>query len=139
MKANSLPSHLKWIVDSFGFDFLFPVIFQLFIVSRKGAVFLVPVFFYSTFHALGDTPDWSVTITATAEFGQTLSASNTLADTDGLWAITYQWYSEWLAIKSTLKNGVGGVDGLDYAADIMLSADGQHAYVAGYLDDAVSW
>ena len=117
--------------------------FRLFSSSSLLAVkvrfFLFLSFFYSTFHALGVTPDWSVTITGTAEFGQTLSASNTLADSDGLGAITYQWYSEWLAIKSTLKNGVGGVDGLDYAADIMLSADGQHAYVAGYLDDAISW
>ena len=32
-----------------------------------------------------------VTITGTAEVGQTLSASNNLADADGLGAITYQW------------------------------------------------
>ena len=116
MKVNSLPSHLKWIVDSFGFDFLFPVIFQLFIVSRKGPVFLVPVFFYSTFPTLGAASGRSFTITGIAEVGQTLSASNTLADADDLGAITYQWYREGLAIKSTLKNGVGGVDGLDDAA-----------------------
>ena len=38
-----------------------------------------------------------------------------------------------------LKDGVGGVDGVDGAYDVTLSADGQHAYVAGALDNAVSW
>jgi len=39
------------------------------------------------------SPTGSVMITGTAISGQTLTASNTLADADALGAITYQWYS----------------------------------------------
>ena len=38
-----------------------------------------------------------------------------------------------------LKDGVGGVNGLNYAYSVTLSADGNHAYVTGRIDDAVSW
>ena len=82
----------------------------------------------------------SVTITGTAEVGQTLSAGNNLADADGLGAITYQWYRDGVAIKNTLKDGDNQtVDGLDDARNVTLSADGNHAYVTGASDDAVSW
>ena len=47
---------------------------------------------------VNDAPTGSVTISGTASEGQTLTASNTLADVDGLGAITYQW-----------KRDVGGV------------------------------
>ena len=87
----------------------------------------------------GAAPTGSVTITGTAEVGQTLSAGNNLADADGLGAITYQWYRDGQPIKNTLKDGVGGVDGLDEAHGVTLSADGKHAYVAGGSDDSVSW
>jgi len=40
---------------------------------------------------VNDAPTGSVTITGTATQGQTLTASNTLADTDGLGTISYQW------------------------------------------------
>jgi 6-phosphogluconolactonase (cycloisomerase 2 family) len=36
------------------------------------------------------------------------------------------------------KDGVGGVDGLDYAYSVTVSPDGNHVYAAGYLDDAVA-
>jgi hypothetical protein len=39
-------------------------------------------------------PTGSVTITGTATQGQTLLVANTLADTDGLGAITYQWMAD---------------------------------------------
>lgn len=42
---------------------------------------------------LNDLPTGSVTITGTAAQGQTLTASNTLADADGLGDITYTWMS----------------------------------------------
>jgi Ca2+-binding RTX toxin-like protein len=42
---------------------------------------------------LNDLPTGSVTITGTAAQGQTLTASNTLADADGLGNITYTWMS----------------------------------------------
>ncbi len=40
---------------------------------------------------VNDAPTGSVTLTGTATQGQTLTASNTIADADGLGAITYQW------------------------------------------------
>ena len=40
---------------------------------------------------LDDAPTGSVTIAGTATVGQTLTAANTLADADGLGAITYTW------------------------------------------------
>ena len=36
-----------------------------------------------------------------------------------------------------MQDGVDGVDGLDGAQSVTLSADGKHAYVAGFFDDAV--
>ena len=89
--------------------------------------------------AFGAGSTGSVTITGTAEVGQTLSAGNTLADADGLGAITYQWYRDGQPIKNTLKDKDGGVDGLDATRNVTLSADGNHAYVTGDIDDAVSW
>ena len=74
----------------------------------------------------------------TADVGQTLSVSNDLADADGLGVITYQWFRDGLPVNM-LKDGVNGVDGLDAPYGITLSADGKHAYAAGYFDDAVSW
>ena len=40
---------------------------------------------------VNDAPTGSVTISGTASKGQVLTASNTLADADGLGAISYQW------------------------------------------------
>ena len=56
----------------------------------------------------------SVTITGTAEVGQTLTADNNLSDADGLGTITYQWYRDGIPIKNTIKDGDNPmVDGLD--------------------------
>ena len=44
-----------------------------------------------------------------------------------------------LTYGGVLKDGVNGVDGLNSARDVTLSLDGNHAYVTGYNDDAVSW
>ena len=40
---------------------------------------------------VNDAPTGSVTITGTPTQGQTLTGQHTLADADGLGAITYQW------------------------------------------------
>ncbi len=48
--------------------------------------------------AVNDLPTGAVTITGTAAQGQTLTVSNTLADIDGLGAISYQWQAAGLAI-----------------------------------------
>ena len=90
--------------------------------------------------AFGAGSTGSVTITGTAEVGQTLSAGNTLADADGLGTISYQWYRDGVAIKNTIKDGDNPtVDGLNGAQNMTFSADGKHAYVTGAADDAVSW
>ena len=76
-------------------------------------------------------PSGSVTITGTAQVGQTLTVANTLADADGLGTITYQWNRDGAPITydGTLKDGVNGVDGLNGSWGITLSSDGAHAYV----------
>ncbi len=74
----------------------------------------------------GAAPTGSVTISGTSELGQTLTVSNDLADADGLGVITYQWYRDGLPVNM-LKDGVGGVDGLNGARIVTLSADGKHA------------
>jgi len=45
-----------------------------------------------------DAPTGSVTISGTATQGQTLSATHTLADADGLGQVSYQWYADGSAI-----------------------------------------
>ncbi|MBK7003060.1 MAG: cadherin domain-containing protein [Rhodoferax sp.] len=47
----------------------------------------------TTIANINDTPTGNVTISGTPTQGQTLTASNTLADIDGLGAIQYQWYT----------------------------------------------
>ena len=44
-----------------------------------------------------------------------------------------------LTYGGVLKDGVDGVDGLSTAFGVDLSPDGNHAYVTGYFDNAVSW
>ena len=60
-----------------------------------------------------DLPSGSVTIAGTPLQGQTLSASHTLADADGLGVIGFQWWADGLAIGgatgSTLLLGQGHV------------------------------
>ena len=97
--------------------------------------------FTVTLSNANDPATGTVTISGTAEVGQTLSVSNTLSDPDGIGAITYTWYRDGHPIiyGGTLKDGVNGVDGLDGARRITLSSDGNHAYATGYEDKAVSW
>ena len=47
-----------------------------------------------------NAPTGSVNITGSFMQGQTLTASNTLADLDGLGSIAYQWYANGIAINS---------------------------------------
>ena len=73
----------------------------------------------------------SVTVSGTPVVGQTLTASNTLADPDGFGAITYQWYRDGVPIVlgDAIKNGLNGVNGLDGSNCMSISLDGKHAYV----------
>ena len=86
-------------------------------------------------------PTGVVSISGSLRVGDTLSVSNSLADENGLGAMSYQWLRDGNPIihGSTLKNGVNGVDGLNGAKGITLSPDQRHAYVAGYDDNSISW
>jgi hypothetical protein len=48
---------------------------------------------------VNDAPTGTVTITGTVAKGQVLTATNTLADADGLGTISYQWYANGTAIS----------------------------------------
>ncbi|MCH2316695.1 MAG: lactonase family protein [SAR202 cluster bacterium] len=43
-----------------------------------------------------------------------------------------------ITFAEVLKNGVGGVDGLDWTGSVTVSPDGKYVYAAGYRDDAVT-
>ena len=88
---------------------------------------------------LNEAPVGEVTISGDAEVGRVLTADHNLSDEDGNGAVSFQWYRDAHPIQSTLKDGVNGVDGLDGVYSVTLSADGNHAYVTGYDDQAVSW
>ena len=47
--------------------------------------------------------------------------------------------SGYLSYGGVLKDGMDGVDGLNYANSVSLSSDGNHVYATGNIDDAVSW
>ena len=53
---------------------------------------------------VNDLPTGTVTINGTALQGQTLTVSNTLADADGLGAISYQWKVGGMAVPSATGN-----------------------------------
>lgn len=54
--------------------------------------------------AVNDAPTGTVTIAGTATKGQTLTATNTLADADGLGTISYQWKADGAVISGTHGN-----------------------------------
>ena len=62
-----------------------------------------------TVNAVNDAPTGSVTVSGIANQGQTLTATNSLADVDGLGAVSYQWKAGGTAIagatNSTLSLG----------------------------------
>ena len=60
----------------------------------------------STVLNLNDSPTGSVTISGTATQGQTLTASNTLADEDGLGSISYQWLANGVAISGATDSSL---------------------------------
>ncbi len=44
-----------------------------------------------------------------------------------------------LTFAGSVKDGLGGVDGLRYPVDVKVSPDGRHVYVASYGSPAVTW
>ncbi|WP_300254107.1 tandem-95 repeat protein, partial [Bradyrhizobium sp.] len=76
---------------------------------------------------VNDPPTGSVTISGLAQEGQTLTASNTLGDADGLGAIAYQWQRD--------GHDVAGATGTTYLlgnADVGHSIDVVATYVDGH-------
>jgi hypothetical protein len=57
-----------------------------------------------TVSAVNDDPTGSVTISGTAKTGQTLTASNDLADVDGLGTISYQWSDDGTAVSGATNS-----------------------------------
>ncbi|WP_262967269.1 DUF4347 domain-containing protein, partial [Methylobacter psychrophilus] len=53
---------------------------------------------------VNDTPSGTVTITGTAMKNQVLTATNTLADVDGLGTITYQWLANGITISGATSS-----------------------------------
>ena len=62
-------------------------------------------------------PTGAVSISGSLRVGDTLSVSNSLADGNGLGAMSYQWLRDGnpIILGGTLKDGVNGVDGLNGA------------------------
>ncbi|RZL08394.1 MAG: DUF4347 domain-containing protein, partial [Rubrivivax sp.] len=54
-----------------------------------------------------DAPTGSVSISGTAAQGQTLTASNTLADADGMGTVTYQWLRNGVAVSGATSSTYG--------------------------------
>ena len=76
---------------------------------------------------VNDAPTGSVTISGTASKGQVLTASNTLADADGLGAISYQWQRDGV--------NVAGATGTTYTlgnADVGHTIDVVAKYTDGH-------
>jgi VCBS repeat-containing protein len=57
-----------------------------------------------TVSAVNDDPTCSVAISGTAKTGQTLTASNDLADVDGLGTISYQWSDDGTAVSGATNS-----------------------------------
>jgi len=80
--------------------------------------------------AVNDSPTGTVTIAGDAKVGQTLTASNTLADVDGIGAISYQWSS----FDGTTTTAISGATSSTYT--IASADDGDTLTVAAsYTDD----
>jgi len=69
-----------------------------------------------TVDAVNDPTTGSVTISGDAKTGQVLTASNTLADDDGLGTVTYQWYKDGTEVSDAVNatytlsdSDIGGV------------------------------
>jgi 6-phosphogluconolactonase (cycloisomerase 2 family) len=50
----------------------------------------------------------------------------------------FHWTGDVLGYEGVVKDGIGGVDGLDGANSVVVSPDGNHVYVASRVDDAVA-
>ena len=76
---------------------------------------------------VNDLPTGNVLITGTATQGQTLTASNTIGDIDGLGAISYQWLSD-----GTLISGVTGPNYTLGQTDVGKAISVNASYIDGF-------
>lgn len=85
-----------------------------------------------TFLFGNNPPTGAVTISGTAQVGQTLAVTNTLADPEGIGTITYIWFSDGIPITvgGTLKNKVNGVDGLNSPQNLTISPKTELMYLS---------
>ena len=60
-------------------------------ITFTSAAYVTQAGFHLTVNYVNTSPTGTVTISGTAKQGETLTASNNLADVDGMGAITYQW------------------------------------------------
>ncbi|MBT7651019.1 MAG: beta-propeller fold lactonase family protein, partial [Opitutae bacterium] len=92
---------------------------------------------------LTDANDWvngTVTLSGTAQVGQTLTVSNNLTDQDGMGTISYLWQREGKPSHGGyVKDGENGVDGLNSANRMTISPDGKHIYITAINDRAITW
>lgn len=81
----------------------------------------------------------SLTVCPTGTYVYTVSSGDDAdPDTDSLVAFNRNPDTGMLTMAQHLRDGVGGVDGLDDAYHVAVSADGGHVYVAGYGDHALT-
>ncbi|MXS79173.1 hemolysin-type calcium-binding protein, partial [Nitrosomonas sp. JL21] len=83
---------------------------------------------------VNDTPAGNVTISGTAEQGQTLSVSNDLTDADGLGEITYHW------LRDGIDTGATGIDYLLTQADVgkVFTVQATYTDVGGQAESVMS-
>ncbi len=69
---------------------------------RDGSTISAPAVVYVTVNAVNDAPTGSVVISGLTAVGQTLTASHTLSDIEGLGTVNYQWYRNGAGIAGTI-------------------------------------
>ena len=85
---------------------------------------------------VNDAPTGSVTISGTPQQGQTLTATNTLADADGLGSITYQWKADSSVISGTGNVLVLGETQFGKAISVTASYNDGHGTAEGMTSAA---
>ncbi len=102
---------------------------------RDGSTVSAPAVVYVTVNAVNDSPTGNVVISGSTTVGQTLTASHTLADAEGLGSVSYQWY----------RNGAGiaGAIGTSYLlnnndADSTLTVKASYRDGGGTMESVTS-
>ncbi len=98
-----------------------------------------PVLTFMEFHKDGvggvDGLDFAMSVTVSPD-GKHLYATSQLDDAVAVFSRNSTMGA--LTFVEVQRDGVGGVDGLDFARSVTVSPDGKHVYAAGAGDDAVA-